>query len=251
MQKLTLWRRRLLISASLLILLVISTIITMELALEKGRVSVPNVVGAAVPLARERLKEYHLQGKITGESYHPSLPKGAVISQDPAAGARIKKQRSVSLTISKGSDELFLPDFALQPRDKVRRYLGAKGLALGDLCQVHSRIYPRGSVISQSPPSGTKLHIGEAVSLLVSLGPPEPVYLMPDLIGRDGASISEALMAIGFKVRINFQASFAKERGRIVAQEPPYGSPIARGERIVLVLGKEDRATRPDRKIYD
>ncbi|MDH7499386.1 MAG: PASTA domain-containing protein, partial [candidate division NC10 bacterium] len=110
----------------------ITALITMEWALERGRVSVPYVLGAAAPLAIERLKAHDLEGKIIGEKYHPSIPKGAVVHQDPPPGARVKAKRTVRLTISQGSNELFLPDFTFQPKDRVRRYMGAKGLALGD-----------------------------------------------------------------------------------------------------------------------
>jgi len=240
MHQLTPWKRRALIIAGLCTLLAITTISTMEWALERGRVAVPNLLGAAAPLAIERLKEYDLEGKIVGESYHPSIPKGAVIHQDPAPGARVKAKRTVRLTISQGSDELFLPDFTFQPKDRVRRYMGSKGLALGDLCQVHSGKVPRDTIIAQSPPPGTRLHLGDPVSLLVSLGPFPPVYFMPDLKGTDGSFVSKALVAMGFKVQISFQASPAREAGRIVDQNPPCGSPVAQGETILLVLGTED-----------
>lgn len=249
MPELTSGKRKALILFGLLILLTGTTLFTMQFALEKDRVYVPHVVGATAPLAMERLKEHNLQGKIAGDNYHLSFPKGSVITQDPPPGARIKARGWVSLTISRGSNELFLPDFAMQPKDKVRRYMGAKGLALGDLCQAHSGVVPLGIIMAQSPPPGTKVHISDTVSLLVSLGSSQPVYLMPDLVGREGTSISKALMAMGFKVQTNLQASSAKDAGRIMSQKPPHGSPIAKGERIVLGLGKEDRTSKPGLKL--
>ncbi|MDH7500064.1 MAG: PASTA domain-containing protein, partial [candidate division NC10 bacterium] len=109
------------------------------------------------------------------------------------------------------------------------------------LCQVHSSQVPRNIIIAQSPPAGTKLHRGDPVNLLVSLGPFPRIYFMPDLRGGDGSSVSRALVAMGFKVQISFRVSPAQEVDRIVDQQPPGGSPIAQGQVILLVMGTEEQ----------
>jgi serine/threonine-protein kinase len=223
----------------LLILMVGTGLITMELAFEKGRILVPDLVGAPAPIAMQRLKEEGLEGRIVGESYHPSLPKGSVIIQDPAPGSRIKPNRSIALTISRGTNELFLPDFALQKTEAARRIIGEIGLMLGELCPIHSNRVPRGKVISQSPPAGTRLIIGDTVNLLVSLGPEDRIYLMPNLIGKDARTVSKALTALGFKVQIDPPRSSEEEQGKILSQEPPFGSPVPLGSKILLGLEKE------------
>jgi serine/threonine-protein kinase len=240
MRELTIWKRRLQVSAVLLVLLAITTLITMELAHQKDRVLVPDVVGAAAPQAIERLKERELKGKIVGDSYHPSLPKGSIVRQDPPSGSGLKRNRTVSLIISRGSNELFLPDYSLQRKDSVRTAMGRKGLVLGELIELHSYSVPKGHIIAQSPPPGTKLRIGDAVSLLVSQGPQEAAFLMPDLIGRDGQPISKWLRDLGFKVELKSQPSFNEGAGQIVAQEPPSGYPVVSGSKITLALGKTD-----------
>jgi len=232
-------KRWVLIFLGLLILMVGTGLITMELAFEKGRILVPDLVGAPGPIAMERLKEEGLEGRIVGESYHPSLPKGSVIIQDPAPGSRIKQNGSIALTISRGTNELFLPDFALQKTEAARRIIGEKGLVLGELCPIHSNQVPRGKVISQFPPAGTKLIIGDTVNLLVSLGPGERIYLMPDLIGKDAQTVSNALTAMGFKVQLDPLPSPEREQGKILSQEPPFGSPVPFGSKILLGLEKE------------
>jgi beta-lactam-binding protein with PASTA domain len=72
---------------------------------------------------------------------------------------------------------------------------------------------------------------------------------MPDLVGRDGTSTFKALMGRGFKVEIISQASSPPGAGRVVSQKPPYGSPIAKGERIVLILRKEGTASKSGLKL--
>ena len=239
LRRLTPRKRRLLIFLGFLVLVTGTVFITMELAYEKGRVLVPDLVGAPAPVAMERLKEEGLEGRIVGERYHPSFPKGSVVIQDPAPLSRIKQHRSVALTISRGTNELFLPDFALQKKEAARRTMGTKGLVLGELCQIHSNKVARDKVISQSPPAGTKLVIGDAVSLLVSLGPEERIYLMPDLIGKDVEKISKALTVMGFKVQLDPPPPSKRESARIVSQDPPSGSPVPFGSKILLGLEKE------------
>ena len=223
----------------LLILLVGVGFATMKLSFEKGRVLVPDLTGAPARVAMERLKEAGLQGRIVGERYHPSLPKGSVIAQDPAPLSRIKQSWTVALTISRGTNELFLPDFAMQKKETARRIMGAKGLVVGVLCQIHSDRVPRGKVISQSPPAGTKLVISDSVSLLASMGPEERVYLMPDLTGNDVETVSKALTAMGFKVQLDPPPTSKREHAKIVSQGPPSGSPVPFGSQILLGLEKE------------
>jgi eukaryotic-like serine/threonine-protein kinase len=237
--ELTLRKRRILTTLGLFILLAGTALITMEWAFEKGRVLVPDLVGAPVRVAMERLKEEGLLGKVVGERYHPSLPKGSVIVQDPAPRSRIKTKRTVALTISRGTNEVFLPDFALQKKETARKIMGEEGLMLGELCRIHSDQVPDGKVIAQSPPAGTKLRIGDSVSLLVSSGPDEKVYLMPDLIGKDAALVSRTLAALGFKVRLDPARSTKEESRHILSQEPIAGHPVASGSKILLRLERE------------
>jgi len=231
-------KRRLLPFLGLLLLLIATILISMELALERDRVMVPHLVGATVPLAMERLREQRLQGKVTGEDYDARFPKGAVIRQDPPPGSWTRAGRWVSLTVGRGSDTLFLPDFAGLPRGKVQALLGANGLVLEGVSQVHSARVPKGVVIAQSPPPGTKLRIGAQVSLLVSLGPTEPVFLMPELVGKEGRYAVQTLKAWGMRVETSSRRDAGGGSARVLAQRPVAGSPISPGETIWLELGQ-------------
>lgn len=143
----------------------------MQLALEKGRVAVPAVRDLDAVAAANLLREAGLQPRVIAEEYIRDVPKGLVAVQRPRAGARIRSGGEVQLVVSRGSEELSLPDVAGLPLVRAQRVLAEAGLAVGQVLEVHADDHPPGVVIAQDPPAGAPATRGTAVNLLVSLGP--------------------------------------------------------------------------------
>ncbi len=158
------------ISALLILLALVAGYVAMRLSLEPNRVEVPSVLGVESAKAVERLRSQGLQPRIAGEQY-ADQPKGAIASQYPASGARVRKLTDVKLVVSRGPSELKLPDLGGLPLARARRLLADHGLQLGDVARIHSEDAARDEVIAQEPASGTEARRGAAVHLLISDGP--------------------------------------------------------------------------------
>ena len=75
--------------------------------------------------------------------------------------------------------------------------------------------------------------VDSRINLLVSSGRPQPVYVMPDLVGRNAEAAERDLEALGFHVETFGPGSnFA----RIEEQEPRPGARVARGQIIRLTV---------------
>jgi eukaryotic-like serine/threonine-protein kinase len=104
----------------------------------------------------------------------------------------------------------------------------ASGLGLDYIVEgkLYSSEHPADQVVSQEPPPGTRIKVGQHVHVLVSLGAPRAP--IPDLVGATGRAaeitVVERGLTIGDVVSVHWPAGPARETADInvvVAQEPP------------------------------
>ncbi|HKP18946.1 MAG TPA: PASTA domain-containing protein [Gaiellaceae bacterium] len=134
------------------------------------RVALPRLIGLKAPEALSTLRKLQLTGEVRGA--FSTKPPGVVIAQAPAPGAKLAKNASVQLQVSKGPRDVPVPDLVGQQRDDAVATLKAAGLKT-NLASVPSP-QPEGEVVAQHPAAGTKAPSDSAVRLNVSSGsPPE------------------------------------------------------------------------------
>lgn len=203
------------------------------------KVEVPNLVGTDARTALETLRGLELQGRQAGEEYHRQIPKGAIVTQRPQAGSRLRKAGMVRYTVSKGTDEVTFPDLVGISLPRAQRALQERGLTLGKVASVHSWSLPKDSILAQYPPSGTRGKRGDTVSLLLSLGPEEAYYLMPDLVGKEQALAFRFLQGLGLDVKVkSAKVSSGLQAGLVVDQDPPSGSQVKAGSQVTIFVGQ-------------
>ncbi|MFQ5847814.1 MAG: PASTA domain-containing protein [Candidatus Methylomirabilales bacterium] len=224
------------VAVGLLLLAVLSGYIAMNLSLEQDRTDVPVVIGLELKEAARQIREVGLKPRMAGEEYHVAFPKGTVIRQSPSGGSRVRRNKEIRLTISKGSDETLVPDLVGQPLTDSQRLLAEQGLLLGQTAKVHTRL-PGGVVIAQDPPAGFPARRGSAVSLLISLGEPERFYVMPNLVGQIEEEAVAILKEMGLSPRVTYQ-SFPGLARRVVLQDPSFGTRIKEKEEVTLVVAQ-------------
>lgn len=147
-------------------------------------VRVPDVVGQNVNDASRALARLDLNPQPTPlESAHTA---GTVLSSQPAAGTQLRPGRSVQLAYALPQGQLATTEtpqlVGENYPDQATSALQGAGLELGNVAHIHAGT-PAGVVLAQSVPSGTKLAQGDAVNVLVSLGPVKPQTFLPRLVG--------------------------------------------------------------------
>jgi hypothetical protein len=110
-----------------------------------------------------------------------------------------------------------------------------KRLELGSQHEILSDTIPEGQIIEQSPLAGTKVEAGSPVDVTTSKGP-SPVQV-PDLTGRLLPQAREALINAGLKLGgLNEVPSATMPKGRIIGQNPAWGTKAKRGTSVSVTL---------------
>ncbi|KUM97987.1 serine/threonine protein kinase [Streptomyces cellostaticus] len=197
---------------------------------------VPPLLAKTEDQARARLKAAGLDVKRVRLEYNDTVKRGTVISTDPAAGARIRSNDSVTLVISRGPAIVKVPDLAGVPLGKAQARLKAAGLEPGMVNRAFSNSIAKGSVISTDPEAGIKRHAGSAIALLVSKGNPIDV---PDVTGDDLGDAKQELEDAGLKVTVSTQQVNSEyDKGKVARQTPAGESQAAEGDTVTLTLSK-------------
>jgi eukaryotic-like serine/threonine-protein kinase len=229
--------RGLAICTGLLALGVLSGYIAMLWSMEEDRVDVPRAVGLDSVAAGALVKESGLSARVVAEEFSANIPKGHVSSQRPSGGARVKPGSEVRLILSRGTDQLSVPNLADITLPQAMRILAETGLNLGQVATIHSDVHSRDMVIAQDPPAGAAATRGAAVRILQSLGPWEEMVTLPDLRGREMVVALNLLKELQIEARVSFQQAASKE-GHVMAQDPAPGASIKVGGQVQITIGE-------------
>jgi serine/threonine-protein kinase len=205
---------------------------TVTLTVSQGpeRYAVPDLVGRTQAEAQQRISDARLTIGAVSQAFSETVPQGQVISTAPAAKTSVKRAASVGLVISQGRQPIELADWTGRPADQAVAALTAAKLKV-DAKKDWSDTVPKGSVVSQSPPTGT-LFQGDPVALVVSKGP--DLVPVPNVIGRQEQPARSALERLGFTVEVNRAFGGFFRTVRFQSLFP--GSKARRGSTITLTV---------------
>ena len=205
--------------------------VTVTVSRGPERYAVPAVVGASANETQARLTATKLALGKTTEAYSEKVAQGLVISTDPKVGTSLKRGAKVDIVVSRGRQPVEVPDFTGKPADQAVKALTDAGLQVDATEQKNDDTVPKGSVISQTPSSGT-LYRGDKVTLVVSKGP--EVVKVPDVQGKQEADAVKILEDAGFQVKVDrFMGGIF---GTVRSQNPAAGSEQPKKTTITLVI---------------
>jgi serine/threonine-protein kinase len=211
--------------------------ISMRAALRAREVEVPVLVGLTVNEATEKLAALGLGMRVDdNRRADPNVPSGRVMQQDPDAGMRARRQRTIRVWVSSGPRVTTVPTLVGQTERTARIRLDQDGVQIGTLSEIRSADYPADAVVAQNPPPASR---APEVSMLLNRGERATTYVMPDLIGMDGDRAAEAMRSRGFRVSIvGSQAVPGIPAGTIVRQQPAAGYKVAAADAISLEVSR-------------
>jgi serine/threonine-protein kinase len=226
-----------LLCGGLLLTYVLFAAAAMRVALKTREVVVPTLAGKTVNEASAGLAELGLSLKVEeGPKVDAKVPAGQILVQEPQAGIRTRRQRSVRVWLSAGPRSTIVPSFLGESERTAQMRLTQSGFATGPTAEIRTADYPTGTVVAQNPPPKTQ---GEQVSLLVNRGERGATYVMPDLIGVNGDRVSDLLRARGFRVSVVGDHPYPGVPGGVVLrQNPQAGFQIAPGEPISIEVSR-------------
>jgi beta-lactam-binding protein with PASTA domain len=199
--------------------------------------SVPRVLDLGVTQARERLESQGLRFRVEDQVSDPTVPKGAVIWQDPPPGVVIEPNTQVSLTLSDGPPDLPVPDVGGFPRPLAEKVMRAAGFTVGKPESLPSLQDP-GTVVQTRPGPGVARPAGTEIDLVISAGPAE--LSVPGVLGLPLAEARDRIEAVGLVVGSTTSRFVAgRPEGIVLDQHPPAGTRSPRGGRVDLVLTRK------------
>jgi serine/threonine-protein kinase len=170
------------------------------------------------------------------EDFSDSVEPGHVISSDPERGERVRKNATVTLTVSSGPEVAEVPNVRGMPLQDAERELRDAGLTPGEETWRYSEEVPRGSVIETDPPAGEVRRPDTAVHLAVSKG--REVFV-PDVTGASRSSAVAELTAAGFEVEVEEERVYSGETaGTVAEQSPRAGASTSAGDTVRLTLSR-------------
>jgi len=169
----------------------ISAFIAMRLAIHGREVEVPDLAGLTVAEAGKLAVRDGLNLTLENRFYANDVPAGHILAQDPAAGARVRREWAVRITESLGAQRVSIPDLTGQSERAATVSIRRLSLDLGAVAHLALPGDP-GVVLTQTPPANSGGVDGPRISLLVSDPLASPgssastapaAYVMPALVG--------------------------------------------------------------------
>ena len=222
---------------ALMLTYVVFAFIGMRVALRTREVVVPVLQGKTVNEATAVLTEAGLNLKLEeGQRLDPKVPAGQIVIQEPAAGVKTRRERSIKVWVSAGPRSMVVPALAGESERTAQLRVQQEGLALQAIAEIRSADFPADTVVSQAPPPRST---GSHVSLLVNRGERGARYVMPDLIGVNGERAADLLRTRGFRATIVGEHPYpGVPAGTVLRQSPQGGFQIAPGEPISLEVSR-------------
>jgi serine/threonine-protein kinase len=205
----------------------------------KGEAPVPAVEGQPESDAVDAIRAAGFQTK-TKDAFSDSVSKGDVISTDPKGGESLTKGRTVTLTVSQGSEGIAVPKLVGLQRQDAEAQLQKLGLT-ADVTELETT-QPAGTVMKQDPPAGASVDKGAAVKLTVAIQRPE----VPDVTTNHPTEeeATAILQKAGFKVQVRTRPDPANV-GHVSDQSPAAGTRRSSGATVTIYLGSDSGAVAP------
>jgi eukaryotic-like serine/threonine-protein kinase len=213
-----------LLAVALLVTAGLSAITTMRVVLRAQEVVVPSLVGKPLPEAGTLAARRRLVLRVEGRRNDPKVGRDLIVEQEPAAGAGIKRQRSIRVWVSLGPRRLMVPKVEGESVRSGRLLLDQAQVPVGRVIEVNDAA-EEGTILQQHPAMGeTDTLAAEGASLLVSRGPGNREFLMPDLIGRPALEVLETMRTAGLKVtEVRYRTYPGVAAGLVLRQAPLSG----------------------------
>lgn len=206
--------------------------------------TVPTVSSLPEEQALDALDAAGLRAE-TQRAFHDTVPTGDVVEADPGDGERVRKDGTVTLTVSKGVDLVPLPEQALvgMMQADAAAALTAAGLAPDYVDGEHyDDAAPSGSVLAATDADGTPVEPGQTLKrgstvLLTLSDGPEPVRIV-SVVGATLEEATQQLQDIGLVVAPEEAFSDTVPAGRVIAQSPEGGAAGHRTDTVTLQVSK-------------
>ncbi len=204
----------LLTAMAMLAVALLSAFVAMRLAIHGREVEVPNLAGLTLQEASAKAGHLGLSLRLENKFYSADVPSGHILGQFPAPGATVRREWTIRVTESIGSQQVSIPDVTGQSERPASLALRRSSLELGTVASIAAP-GDAGIVLAQTPPPNASGVDRPRVSILLSqpASATPQAFVMPQLTGLSLPTALARTNAVGLRI-----AS---------AEEPPPTTPSA------------------------
>lgn len=239
--------RNLLWAVILVVCLALAANVVLSFTTKHGQeIEVPDLISLSVPEAQQKAGLLGLKVEVTDSVFVRRMEKGAVFSQNPQAGAKVKDGRKIRLTInSVMPKKVTMPNLVGYSMRQAKAELASKGLYLGKLIYVSD--IATNDVLKQlyggkDIAPGRNIVMGASIDLVVGLSEQDNKTLVPDVSGMKYMRAVDAVHDNSLNVyKTVFDGSVKSYNDTINAivfrQSPlPSSVPVGMGSEVSLYL---------------
>ncbi len=202
---------------------------------------VPNVAGDPADRAEQQIRDAGFKPVVV-EVYSSAHQAGFAVGTTPTSGSDVEKDTKVTLKISKGAQQVKVPNVVGLTEGSADTALTNAGFRVDHSYQVSSK--SPGKVLAQDPSSGGSASIGSSVQITIDQAPKK--VTVPNAVGQTQSQGDRTLQNAGldavYATRIVTNRS---QDGIVLAMSPGSGSKVLQGTNVALTIGKYNQPTPP------
>jgi eukaryotic-like serine/threonine-protein kinase len=214
-----------------------------EIVVSDGPASAPlmDVSGLKVAKAEAALHKAHYRTKVKSEA-SKTIEAGTVIGTEPPAETEVREGRVITLLVSTGPPPIRVPDVTGESLEAAEATLTNAELSLGTVTKQVSATESPGTVLSQSPTSGSSARASEKVNLTVAKAPKE--VEVPNVKGLPEQVALAKLEHAGFKPKTETRPTTEQpDVGLVLEAIPAGGTHAHKGSTVTIVVGALSSST--------
>lgn len=203
-----------------------------DLVVSKGpsparTITVPDLTGMTTEEANNALQLVALKPQVGQELFSDTIEPGRVVAQSPGANSTAQAGDSITYSLSKGPDQVDIPELVGETQSNAITMLEEAGFAY-EIATEESDTYAAGIVSAQSQTG--RASRGSTITITVSSGMSQAS--IPYVVGKNEYSATNDLTSAGFTVSTVSTPSSDVPAGSVISQSE-YGRAHA-GANIVL-----------------
>jgi eukaryotic-like serine/threonine-protein kinase len=212
------------------------TVVTLTVSNGPGEVSVPAVDQLSQKAASQAINRAGLKVTRVLTENSNAVATGDATRTDPPAGDLLQQGSGVTLYISSGKANVTVPQVTGDTEQAAKNTLTNAGFTVTTVNQAATSSQAVGTVISQSPSSGS-LAPGSAVTITIATAP--TTASVPSVVGDTAAGATTSLTGAGFTVTKKTQkVTVQSENGNVISQTPAANATANKGSAVTIVVGK-------------
>ncbi|MFM7462602.1 MAG: Stk1 family PASTA domain-containing Ser/Thr kinase [Actinomycetota bacterium] len=195
----------------------------------KERYTVPTISGLTPEEATALIQDNNLSVGAVTSKFSPDVEAGKIITQEPAASARVMRDSLVNFVVSKGIESMAVNNYTGKSGEQALNELTAAGFDV-EVEYRYSETEAPDFVIAQLPEPSGDLPKGSKIILIVSQG--TEFIKIPNLISKPADEAKKLLEDAGLIVKVDPSGKNAIKR--VYAIDPKVDSKVKRGTTVTI-----------------